>query len=123
MIPKRITAAALAAALPVIACGRDASTDTRDGFKQFARAMWEEAGAEYGVNLPSGGWNTFLRPAPVFSSGGQGFADGFAVARLLADKSGTSLIAGAALVVFKGAKNRDAAWKLIRRLSEPDIRV
>lgn len=175
--------------------GFDTFPTTWDGFKQLARAMREKAGAKYGVNLPSGGWNTFLGLAPFFWSGGAevtdaattkwtfdtpemtagveyvnsfftegiaspnpdaspggaaaalvdgsvpmmisgpwdvgqvteaggpGFADKFAVARLPQHKSSTSLIAGADLVVFKGAKNRDAAWKLIRWLSEPDTQV
>ncbi|WP_205855639.1 extracellular solute-binding protein, partial [Phytoactinopolyspora endophytica] len=41
-----------------------------DGFKELARAMQENAGAEYGVTLPSGGWNSFLGLLPFAWSNG-----------------------------------------------------
>lgn len=41
-----------------------------DGFKALAQAYQDEAGAEYGVALPSGGWNSFLSSLPFAWSNG-----------------------------------------------------
>lgn len=41
-----------------------------DGFKALAKAYQDEAGAEYGVALPSGGWNSFLSSLPFAWSNG-----------------------------------------------------
>lgn len=175
--------------------GFDAFPTTWEGFKDLARAMQERAGAEYGVYLPSGGWNTLLGLAPflwsngagftdpsgtrwtfdtpemtagieyvnsfftegianpnpdaasgaiaaaladgsvpmmisgpwdvgqVAEAGGPGFEDRFALAPMPVRETGTSLISGGNLVVFEDAQNRDAAWKLVRWLSEPATQV
>ncbi|WP_174264806.1 sugar ABC transporter substrate-binding protein [Phytoactinopolyspora halotolerans] len=50
--------------------GFDTFPTTWDGFKELARAMQEETGAEYGVNLPAGGWNAFLGLLPFAWSNG-----------------------------------------------------
>ncbi|MGG7449723.1 extracellular solute-binding protein [Plantibacter auratus] len=59
------------------------------------------------------------------TAGGPGFEDKFAVAQIPASTDGTStsFAAGANLTVFKAAKNPDAAWKLIKWLSDPKVQV
>lgn len=168
-----------------------------DGFKALAKAYQDQAGAKYGVVLPSGGWNGFLSSlpfawsngaeimnadetawtldtpqvtgavdyldsfftegiansnpdgeagstasnfvdgsVPMFMSGpwdipglktagGPGFEDKFSVAQIPASPDGTStsFAAGANLTVFKAAKNPDAAWKLVKWLSDPEVQV
>jgi multiple sugar transport system substrate-binding protein len=39
------------------------------------------------------------------------------------DQSATSVVGGSNLVVFKGSKNQDAAWKFIQWLSQPEVQV
>jgi len=59
-------------------------------------------------------------------AGGPEFADKYAVAPIPASSSGdigTSFVGGSDLVVFKDGGNRDAAWKLIQWLSQPDVQV
>ncbi|MEH1130733.1 sugar ABC transporter substrate-binding protein [Micromonospora sp. CPCC 206061] len=41
-----------------------------EGFKQLAKAMKEKAGAQYGVALPSSGWNAFFGDLPFIWSNG-----------------------------------------------------
>jgi multiple sugar transport system substrate-binding protein len=41
-----------------------------DGLKELAAAYKEKAGAEFGITLPSGGWNAFLSNLPFAWSGG-----------------------------------------------------
>lgn len=175
--------------------GFDTFPTTWGGLKELAKAMQQRAGATYGINLPAGGWNTYIGVAPFFWSGGAeiadpgatrwtfdtpemrtgveyvnsffaegiananpdaaageaaaafvsgtipmmmsgpwdvgqvmeaagpGFEDKFAVAPMPVQVTGTSLIAGANLVVFEQAKNRDAAWKLIRWLARPETQI
>ncbi|MFI6819030.1 sugar ABC transporter substrate-binding protein [Nonomuraea sp. NPDC050328] len=55
--------------------------------------------------------------------GGPGFADKFAVAPVPGDKTRTSFVGGADLVVFKDSPNRDAAWKFVNWLSDPAVQV
>ncbi len=55
--------------------------------------------------------------------GGAEFADKYAVARVPAMKSSTSFTGGGNLVVFKDSKNRDASWKLVKWLAEPETQV
>ncbi|MFJ6574161.1 sugar ABC transporter substrate-binding protein [Streptomyces sp. NPDC091292] len=57
------------------------------------------------------------------SIGGAGFDRKFAVAKVPGETTRTSFAGGADLVVFKNAENRDAAWKFVRWLSEPDVQV
>ncbi len=56
-------------------------------------------------------------------AGGAGFADKYAVAPMPKDKTATSFVGGSNLVVFKDSPNRDAAWKLVQWLSQPDVQV
>lgn len=56
-------------------------------------------------------------------AGGAKFADKYAVATLPKNKSATSFIGGSNLAVFKDSENRDAAWKLVQWLSQPDVQV
>lgn len=56
-------------------------------------------------------------------AGGAGFAEKYAVATMPKEKSGTSFVGGSNLAVFKESKNRDAAWKLVQWLSEPETQV
>jgi multiple sugar transport system substrate-binding protein len=56
-------------------------------------------------------------------AGGAGFADKYAVATLPKKKSATSFVGGSDLVVFKNSPNRDAAWKLVQWLSQPEVQV
>lgn len=55
--------------------------------------------------------------------GGPEFAEKYAVARVPAKKSSTSFTGGGNLVVFKDTDNRDASWKLIQWLAQPEIQV
>jgi multiple sugar transport system substrate-binding protein len=41
-----------------------------DGLKDLARAYQEDTGAEFGISLPSGGWNSFLGGLPFAWSNG-----------------------------------------------------
>jgi multiple sugar transport system substrate-binding protein len=56
-------------------------------------------------------------------AGGAEFADKYAVSTLPKNKSATSLVGGSNLAVFKNSENRDAAWKLAKWLSQPDVQV
>lgn len=56
-------------------------------------------------------------------AGGPGFEDKYKVAVLPKAKSGTSFVGGCDLAVFKNSKNRDAAWKLVQWLSQPENQV
>lgn len=55
--------------------------------------------------------------------GGADFASKFTTAVLPTKESSTSFSGGANLVVFDQAKNKDAAWKLARWLSEPQTQA
>lgn len=46
-----------------------------DGFKELARAYQEKAGAEFGMNLSAGGWNSFLNNLPFAWSNGAAVMD------------------------------------------------
>ncbi|WIX98539.1 sugar ABC transporter substrate-binding protein [Amycolatopsis mongoliensis] len=57
--------------------------------------------------------------------GGPDFANKYATATVPAKESGTgtSFVGGSDLVVFKQAKNPDAAWKLAKFLAKPEIQA
>jgi multiple sugar transport system substrate-binding protein len=59
----------------------------------------------------------------LVKAGGVGYEDKFGVAMVPKDKSATSFVGGSNLVVFKGSKNQDAAWKFIQWLSQPEVQV
>ena len=56
-------------------------------------------------------------------AGGAVFTDKYAVATLPKDKSATSFVGGSNLAVFKQSANRDAAWKLVQWLSQPEVQA
>jgi multiple sugar transport system substrate-binding protein len=56
-------------------------------------------------------------------AGGPGFAAKYATAVLPRGKTATSFVGGSNLVVFQKSANADAAWTLIRFLSQPDTQV
>lgn len=56
-------------------------------------------------------------------AGGAEFASKYAVATIPKDKSATSFVGGSNLAVFKDSPNRDAAWKLVQWLSQPETQV
>lgn len=55
--------------------------------------------------------------------GGPEFADKFAVAEVPGDQSRTSFTGGGNLAVFNESENRDASWKFVRWLSEPETQI
>ncbi|WP_022886804.1 sugar ABC transporter substrate-binding protein [Glaciibacter superstes] len=55
--------------------------------------------------------------------GGPEFADKFAVAEVPGDKTRTSFTGGGNLAVFNDSENRDAAWKFVRWLSQPETQM
>lgn len=55
--------------------------------------------------------------------GGPEFADKFAVAMVPGEESRTSFTGGGNLAVFEGTDNRDASWKFVRWLSQPETQV
>ena len=61
--------------------------------------------------------------AQINAAGGPGFEDKYMVAPFPKKVSGTSLIGGSDMVVFKDAKNRDGAWKLAQWLATPEAQI
>lgn len=55
--------------------------------------------------------------------GGADFADKFAIAMVPGDESRTSFTGGGNLAVFNDSENRDAAWKFVRWLSQPETQI
>lgn len=55
--------------------------------------------------------------------GGPDFADKFAVAMVPGDVSRTSFTGGGNLAVFEDTENRDASWKFVRWLSQPETQI
>jgi multiple sugar transport system substrate-binding protein len=53
------------------------------------------------------------------AAGGPSFASKYSVMTIPKQASSTSFVGGSDLVVFKNSKNKDAAWKLVKSLSEP----
>ncbi|EYT48725.1 sugar ABC transporter substrate-binding protein [Brachybacterium muris] len=61
--------------------------------------------------------------AAVEAVGGEGFADKYSVFVMPKKETSTSFLGGANLGVFQGTQNRDAAWKLVQYLSQPEVQV
>ncbi|WP_051619864.1 extracellular solute-binding protein [Haematomicrobium sanguinis] len=59
----------------------------------------------------------------LLAAGGQEFLDKYMVSTVPVKETGTSFVGGTNLVVFKKSRNRDAAWKLIRWLTQPDVQI
>jgi len=56
--------------------------------------------------------------------GGAGFKDKYNVAPIPAGSAGSSsFVGGSNLAVFKSTQNRDAAWKLVQWLAQPDVQA
>lgn len=67
----------------------------------------------------SGPWHIGI----LDETGGEGFLDGVTLAPLPADEKQASFIGGSNLAVFKGSENRDAAWKFVQWLSQPEVQA
>ncbi|WP_421734999.1 sugar ABC transporter substrate-binding protein [Cellulomonas sp.] len=67
----------------------------------------------------SGPWHIGL----LNETGGEGFVDSVTLAPLPADEKQASFIGGSNLAVFKSAENRDAAWKFVQWLSQPEVQA
>lgn len=65
----------------------------------------------------SGPWHMNL----LREQGGAEFEGKWDVAVMPKDRSGTSFVGGSNLTVFKDAANRDAAWKFVSFLMQPDV--
>jgi len=63
----------------------------------------------------SGPWHLGL----VEKAGGADFKDKWAIAPMPKKVSATSFLGGSNVVVFKGSKNKDAAWAFVKFLSDP----
>ena len=59
----------------------------------------------------------------LLDQGGEEFADKFAVTMVPGADSRTSFTGGGNLAVFEDTDNRDAAWKLVRWLSQPETQI
>ena len=67
----------------------------------------------------SGPWHIGI----LKDTGGDGFMDGVTLAPMPKDVKQASFIGGSNLAVFKNSKNRDAAWKFVQWLSQPDVQA
>ena len=59
----------------------------------------------------------------LLDQGGEEFADKFGVAMVPGADSRTSFTGGGNLAVFEETDNRDASWKFVRWLSEPETQI
>jgi len=67
----------------------------------------------------SGPWHIGI----LKDQGGDSFMSKVALATMPKEEAGTSFTGGGDLVVFKNTKNRDAAWKFVEYLSQPDVQA
>lgn len=67
----------------------------------------------------SGPWHLAL----IEEAGGEDFADQWAIAPMPTGDSATSFVGGSNLAVFEGSDNRDAAWKFIEFLTQPEVQA
>jgi multiple sugar transport system substrate-binding protein len=67
----------------------------------------------------SGPWEVGL----VQQDGGASFSGKWAVVPLPKKMTNTSFLGGSDMVVFKNSSHRDAAWKFVQYLSQPDVQV
>ncbi|WP_456844216.1 sugar ABC transporter substrate-binding protein [Cellulomonas sp. P5_C6] len=67
----------------------------------------------------SGPWHIGI----LKDTGGEDFMNGVTLAPMPKDVKQASFIGGSNLAVFKNAKNRDAAWKFVQWLSQPDVQA
>jgi len=103
---------------------------------KFYQSFFAEGIADKNVSTAAGareaafvnGSTPMLIDAPSFigqlnQAGGAGFGSKYGVMRFPKQQSSTSFVGGSDLVVFKKAKNRDAAWKLVQWLSGPKVQT
>jgi multiple sugar transport system substrate-binding protein len=67
----------------------------------------------------SGPWHIGI----LKDQGKEAFLDKLGLAVMPKNKAGTSFVGGGDLTVFKDTKNRDAAWRFVEYLSQPDVQV
>jgi multiple sugar transport system substrate-binding protein len=67
----------------------------------------------------SGPWHIGI----LNDTGGEGFVDSVTLAPLPKDEKQASFIGGSNLAVFKSSQNRDAAWKFVQWLSQPEVQA
>jgi multiple sugar transport system substrate-binding protein len=67
----------------------------------------------------SGPWHVGL----LKEQGGAKFADKWALAPMPKKETGTSFVGGSNMVVFKGSKNRDSAWKFVEFTLRPEVQA
>ncbi|WP_428538285.1 sugar ABC transporter substrate-binding protein [Propionicimonas sp.] len=67
----------------------------------------------------SGPWEM----SAVEKVGGKGFADKYSVMPMPVRKTSSSFVGGSNFAVFKNSQNKDAAWKLVQWLAQPDVQV
>jgi len=67
----------------------------------------------------SGPWHIGI----LNDTGGEGFMDSVTLAPMPKDVKQASFIGGSNLAVFKNSENRDAAWKFVQWLSQPDVQA
>lgn len=65
----------------------------------------------------SGPWHIGL----LAEQGGDKFLDKLGLAQMPTEQTGASFMGGGNLAVFKDAKNRDGAWKLVEYLTRPEV--
>jgi multiple sugar transport system substrate-binding protein len=56
-------------------------------------------------------------------AGGPDFSSKYGLMRIPAQESSTSFVGGSNLVVFKNTENRDAAWRMVQWLSQPQVQA
>lgn len=67
----------------------------------------------------SGSWQI----ASIKTAGGDSFSSKYSLAMMPKKQSATSFLGGGNFVVFKDTKNRDAAWKFVQYMSQPDVQA
>jgi len=65
----------------------------------------------------SGPWHMSI----LDEQAGAEFRDKWAVAQMPVEETGASFVGGSDLAVFDGAENRDAAWKFVDYLTQPEV--
>lgn len=65
----------------------------------------------------SGPWHMSI----LDEQGGEEFRESWAVARMPVEETGASFVGGSDLAVFEGSENRDAAWKFVDYLTQPEV--
>lgn len=106
----------------------DAMTKYQSLFKEKIASTTPESGAGAAESAFVKGSVPMLIAGPseigaLSTAGGTGFKDRIGVGRIPKITSSTSFAGGGDLVVFRGSRNQDAAWKFIQWLSQPQTQV